>query len=44
LRLLVAGNGRTVLLPVGWRRGDNAFIVPDDESVRIDVAARPDPP
>jgi len=41
LRLLVAGNGKTVLLPVGWRRGERAFVLPDDESVRIDVAARP---
>ena len=40
LRLLTAGNGKTVLLPVGWRRGESVFVLSDDESVRIDVAAR----
>jgi len=39
LRLLTAGNGKTVLLPVGWRRGESVFVLSDDESVRIDVAA-----
>jgi hypothetical protein len=40
LRLLVAGNGKIVLLPVGWRYGENAIVLPDDDSLRIDVAAR----
>jgi hypothetical protein len=39
LRLLAAGNGKTVLLPMGWRRGESVFVLSDDESVRIDVAA-----
>jgi hypothetical protein len=41
LRLLVSGNGKTVLIPVGWRKGSsNVYVLPDNDSVRIDVVAR----
>ncbi|MGH4014195.1 MAG: hypothetical protein ACRDSL_09760 [Pseudonocardiaceae bacterium] len=41
LRLLARSTDKYLLLPVDWQRGrDRIFIVPDDDSVRIDIAAR----
>lgn len=41
IRLLVRSTDKYLLLPVGWQRGhDRVFLVPDDDSIRIDIAAR----
>ncbi|MGH3854826.1 MAG: hypothetical protein ACRDR6_15290 [Pseudonocardiaceae bacterium] len=36
LRLLVRANGRYILLPVGWRPGTPAVVLPDDPAVRLE--------
>lgn len=41
IRLLVRSADKYLLLPVGWQRGrDRVFILRDDDSIRIDIAAR----
>lgn len=41
LRLMLAAQGKYILLPAGWRKGEgSAYVLPDDASVRIDVTAR----
>lgn len=41
IRLFVRSTDKYLLLPVGWQRGhDRVFIVPDDDSIRVDIAAR----
>ncbi len=40
IRFLARSTDKYLLLPVGWRRGhDRVFVVPDDDSIRIDIAA-----
>ncbi|MGH3771334.1 MAG: hypothetical protein ACRDRW_08060 [Pseudonocardiaceae bacterium] len=36
LRLLVRANGRYILLPVNWRPGTRAVVLPDDPAVRLE--------
>ncbi len=41
IRLLTRSADKYLLLPVGWQRGrDRVFLVRDDDSIRIDIAAR----
>lgn len=41
IRMLARSADKYLLLPVGWQQGrDRVFLIPDDESIRIDVAAR----
>jgi hypothetical protein len=41
IRLLVRSGDKYLLLPVGWQRGrDRVFLVQDDDTIRIDVAAQ----
>ena len=39
LRLFESGNGKIILLPSGWTKGDKAYVLRDDEFLRIDVSA-----
>jgi hypothetical protein len=39
LRLFESGNGKIILLPSGWTKGDSVYVLRDDESMRIDVSA-----
>jgi hypothetical protein len=39
LRLFESGNGKIILLPSAYARGDNAYVLRDDESIRIDISA-----
>lgn len=39
LRFFARSTDKYLLLPVGWQRGhDRVFVVPDDDSIRIDIA------
>jgi hypothetical protein len=40
LRLVGYGNNKYVLIAVGWHKGESAYLLPDNESVRIDVVSR----
>ncbi|MGQ0717996.1 MAG: hypothetical protein ACT4NP_11940 [Pseudonocardiales bacterium] len=41
IRLFLRSGDKYLLLPVGWQRGhDRIFVVPDDDSIRVDIAAR----
>lgn len=41
IRLLARSTDKYLLLPVGWQQGrDRVFLIPDEESIRIDVAAQ----
>jgi hypothetical protein len=41
IRLFDRSTDKYLLLPVGWQRGrDRVFIIQDDDSVRVDIAAR----
>ncbi|MGH3929343.1 MAG: hypothetical protein ACRDTF_05130 [Pseudonocardiaceae bacterium] len=41
LRLLGRSTEKYLLLPVDWKQGrDRIFVIPDDDSIRIDIAAR----
>lgn len=41
LRLMAHAQGNYILLPMGWRKGEeSAYVLPADASVRIDVTAR----
>jgi hypothetical protein len=40
LRIFEAGNGKIILLPRGWTKGENAFVLRDDESIRMDISVR----
>jgi hypothetical protein len=39
LRLFESGNGKLILLPSAYAKGDKAFVLRDDESIRIDISA-----
>jgi hypothetical protein len=40
IRFFARSTDKYLLLPVGWRQGhDRVFVVPDDDSIRIDIAA-----
>jgi hypothetical protein len=41
LRMLLSGNGKLVLVPSDWRKGENVFVLSDDGSLRIDITTTP---